>query len=153
MRWLHYESADFPHVARLIKADFQSESAVKPDTVGRLDGNTAGLQRHQRNTKCSGRVQLKLHNFQMQQGLTYQANTSPMLLLKPCSLLFNSFSLFWVALNHYKMLPRWEALINLFLFFFFFLLTPVQKSIFLTNYRWSTLFRGHNFDTTTNLID
>lgn len=37
IQWLHYESADFPHVAWLINVDFQSESAaVKPDTVGRL---------------------------------------------------------------------------------------------------------------------
>lgn len=66
---LHYESADSPHVAWLIKADFQSESAVvKPDTVGRLYGNGARLQRHQRNRE-SGESAAETAHFQTQQGL------------------------------------------------------------------------------------
>lgn len=57
-----------PHVARSINVDFQSESAaVKPDTVARLYGNAARLQRHQRNSVLRGSAAEAAH-FPTQQG-------------------------------------------------------------------------------------
>lgn len=71
----------------------------------------------------------------MQQGLIYQANTSPVLLLEPCTLLFYSFSLSLsfksssTESQQDKMLLRGEALRNLqnnCIPAFLCLLTPVQ---------------------------